>query len=148
MPLTSDPQASHDDSRRKALKALAFVAVGACVALVSSGRLASLSGAQSEGVASGSAAPTVEEGSSATYSRVKVRYFQMSATLPDISEEYYVLPNPANYSELLRSVLGVHPVLNTMMTSMLVLVDGAVASNTTTLKEGDEVDFIPSMSGG
>jgi len=145
--MASNPQGPADPSRRKALKALALVAAGGCIAIFGSGFLRSLLGYQGETSTSGP--PTIAQGQSAySYSRIRVRYFQMSSTLPGVSEEYFVLPNPANYGELLHSVVAAHPVLAKMVPSMLVLVDGAIAKGGTALKEGDEVDFIPAISGG
>jgi len=72
----------------------------------------------------------------------------MSATLPGVTQEYFVLPSPATYSRLLNVVVVAHPVLSSMMSSMLVLVDGVVAKSDTSLQDGDEVDFIPAMAGG
>jgi len=145
--MASNPPGPADPSRRKALKALALVAAGGCVAIFGSGFLTSVLGYQGEASTSGS--PTIVQGQSAnSYSRIKVRYFQMSSTLPGVSEEYFVLSNPANYGELLHAVVAAHPVLATMVPSMLVLVDGAIAKAGSALKEGDEVDFIPAISGG
>jgi len=93
-------------------------------------------------------AAVADRGTQTTYSKIKVRYFQMSAALPGVSEEYFTLPSPADYRELSDAVLVAHPTLSSMMSNMLVLVDGVVARDTTPLKDGDEVDFIPATAGG
>jgi len=82
------------------------------------------------------------------YARVKVRYFQMSSTLPGVTVEYFVLSSPASYSELRAAAIASHPALASMMPKMTVLVDGVVAKSDTPLQNGDEVDFIPTMAGG
>lgn len=141
-----------DPSRRKALKVLSAIAIGGCIVFLGSGLLpASRSGltGQTQSKAYASAASTVSaRGNQAKYLRVKVRYFQMSSTLPGISEEYFVLPDPANYGDLLHTVTAAHPVLATMLPSMLILVDGVVAKGEMQMRDGDEADFIPVMSGG
>jgi len=148
-PNASDPP---DPSRRRALKAMAVVAIGGCVALLSSG-LVSLptinSGSQNQGTTSESEFSTqASAGGQSASTRVKVRYFQMSAALPGVTQEYFVLPTPATYGGLLNAVVAAHPALASMMSSMLVLVDGLVAKSDTPLQNGDEVDFIPAMVGG
>ena len=72
----------------------------------------------------------------------------MSAALPGVTQEYFVLPSPATYSGLRSAVIAAHPALTSMMTSMLVLVNGLVAKGDMPLQDGDEVDFIPTMAGG
>jgi molybdopterin converting factor small subunit len=72
----------------------------------------------------------------------------MSAALPGVTQEYFVLPTPATYGGLLNAVVAAHPALASMMSSMMVLVDGLVAKSDTPLQNGDEVDFIPAMAGG
>jgi len=145
--MASNPQGPADPSRRKLLKTLVMVAAGGCVAILGSGLLRSVPSYQSDAPASAFSTVTRAQ-DTGSYSRIKVRYFQMSSTLPGISEEYFIIPNPVTYGQLLSAVVAAHPVLATMMSSMLVLVDGAVAKAGTALKEGDEVDFIPAMSGG
>jgi len=150
--LKPNPSDIPDPPRRRALKAMAVVAVGGCVALLGAG-LFSLSRVNPE---SQSNSTTLEsqvstqgsvEGQN-TYARVKVKYFQMSAALPEVTQEYFVLPSPATYSALCNAVTAAHPALASMMSSMLVLVDGVVAKTNTPLQDGDEVDFIPTMAGG
>jgi molybdopterin converting factor small subunit len=89
-----------------------------------------------------------EAASGSTFVRIKVRYFQMSDALPGVNQEYYVLPSPAHYPGLLTAVISSHPVLSGMMPNMLVLAEGIVAGSNTLLRDGDEVDFIPTVSGG
>ena len=131
---------------------MAVVAIGGCAALLGSGLLSLPRidpGSQSQATKSESQVST--QGTArgqTTFTRVKVRYFQMSATLPGVTQEYFVLPSPATYSRLLNVVVVAHPVLSSMMSSMLVLVDGVVAKSDTSLQDGDEVDFIPAMAGG
>jgi molybdopterin converting factor small subunit len=146
-----DPAGPPDPSRRRALKALAVIAVGGCVALLASYFLSGSSGVshQNQTTTTQTTASSGESGSGqTTYSKIKVRYFQMSSTLPGTTEDYFVLPNPATYGDLQRVVIATHPQIAAMMPSMLVLIDGVVAKNDMALGEGDEVDYVPTMSGG
>jgi molybdopterin converting factor small subunit len=131
---------------------MAVVAVGGCAALLGAGLLSLprvAPGGQSQSTTLESQVSTQgsAEGQNA-YTRVKVRYFQMSAALPGVTQEYFVLPSPATYSGLRNAVIAAHPALASMMSSMLVLVDGVVAKSDTPLQDGDEVDFVPTMAGG
>ena len=132
------------------LKSLGIVAVGGCLALIGLGVLTRarpnpgiVGNPQTQQVAG-----QMASGSDVTYSRVKVRYFQMSDVLDGLTEEYFSLQNPASYGDLLIAVVAAHPPLSSMMASMLVLVDGVVAKRGASLEDGDEVDFIPAISGG
>jgi len=79
--------------------------------------------------------------------KVKVMYFQMPLTV-NVSEEYFVLPGPANFRDLLSNVLEKHPALSPMIPTMMILIDGVPAAPGTALGNGDEVDFIPALAGG
>jgi len=134
------------------LKALAVVAVGGGIALLGSGlflnsKSTTVSSAQTRTPTLASETGGVTGGDGA-YTKVKVRYFQMSSTLPGLSQEYFALPSPTNFGELLQAVISSHPVLSSMMPSMLILVDGVVPKSDTVLNDGDEVDFIPAIGGG
>ncbi len=148
-------------SRRELLRLLALSAIGAGI-VVGAPRLAgaalparkadprSSPGAASAAAAIGSTSstPATYQGvSSSPENRVKVMYFQMSGLLA-IKEEYFVLQRPAYYRDLLADVLEKHPVLSPRMQSMMVLVDGVLAQPGTALRDGDEVDFIPTVAGG
>ena len=79
--------------------------------------------------------------------KVKVMYFQMPLTV-SVSEEYFVLPGPAYFRDLLSNVLEKHPALSPMIPTMMILIDGVPAAPGTALGNGDEVDFIPALAGG
>jgi len=66
----------------------------------------------------------------------------------DTSEEYFVLQSPATLRDLLSNVAERHPTLIGMMASMQILINGVPAQFNTGLKDGDEVDFIPLVTGG
>jgi molybdopterin converting factor small subunit len=79
---------------------------------------------------------------------VKVVYLLMAQYI-ETGEEYFTLPSPATVSNLLGDVLGKHPALSEMMTSMQILINGSPAINLrANLKDGDEVDFLPVVAGG
>jgi molybdopterin converting factor small subunit len=134
------------------LQALAFATVGAAVAVLSSGVFSSASTPAQTGE-SGRTASLVSTASTPTASvsgstaQVKVVYFQMPNAL-SVKQEYYVVQSPATYGRLLSDAIERHPVLAGMMSNMMVLVDGVPARPDTPLSDGDEVDFIPTMSGG
>jgi molybdopterin converting factor small subunit len=79
--------------------------------------------------------------------RIKAMYFQMPLAV-DTKEEYFVLHGPAYFRDLLTNVVGEHPLLSSMIPTMMILIDGILAQPGTQLKDGDEVDFIPAVAGG
>ena len=74
-------------------------------------------------------------------------YFQMPLVVSS-SEEYFTLQTPAVYSDLLTAVLQEHPAISPMLPSMMILIDGVPAQPGSSLRNGDEVDFIPAVAGG
>jgi len=138
-----------DQSKRKALRAIGVVVAAGGIAVLGSSLLRPVALASGQASTQTTATSVGTDGkSSVTYSRIKVMYFQMPSTVTGTKEEYYVLPDPSDYSVLLRAILAAHPALDRMLPTMLVLVDGLVADSGTPLANGDEVDFIPSMVGG
>jgi molybdopterin converting factor small subunit len=160
-------------TRRELLRLVAFSAVGAAVVIAGHG-LVEASSSKSEAAqssaspaSSGAAAkqtsalslaaalPAAEVASPASSApqpssgtaKVKVMYFQMPLAV-DTTEEYFTLPSPATYADLLPLVVGAHPAISPMIPTMMVLVDGLVAQPSTPLRDGDEVDFIPAVAGG
>lgn len=140
-------------SRRQVLRWIALTAVGAGVVLTA-GWLAknaappARSGASSV-QASGYTTPTSANtgaGNVSTTLRVKVMYFQMPQL--GAKQEYFALESPAYFRDLLDDVETKHPSLSSMIPTMLVLIDGVKAQPSTLLKEGDEIDFIPTVAGG
>jgi hypothetical protein len=79
--------------------------------------------------------------------KVKAVYFQMPLVI-GTKEDYFTLPVPAHYADLLAVVVEKHAAISPMMPSMLVLIDGVPAAPATLLRDGDEVDFIPAVAGG
>lgn len=150
--LTQNPSEPPDPSRRRALKVIVFIAIGGCVALLASGLLPlPASDPESQKQANMSESQVSTQGSASSQSadvRVKVRYYGMSAALPELTQEYFVLPSPATYSGLRNAVVAAHPALAPMMSSMLALLGGLVAQSDMPLKDGDEVDYIPATAGG
>jgi len=78
---------------------------------------------------------------------VKVVYIQMAQYI-STSEEYFVLPNPATVQDLLGNMVQRHPLISSMMRSMWVMINGAPSRLDDFLKDGDEVDFLPLVTGG
>jgi molybdopterin converting factor small subunit len=132
---------------------MAFAVAGCGLALLGAGLSQRLEPTNHNGNASQEAVVLTSSrgttvGGMTTYARIKVKYFQMSSTLPGVSQEYYVLQNPATFGELLDAVIESHPILSGMRPNMLILLDGEVAENDTVLRDGDEIDFIPAIAGG
>lgn len=65
-----------------------------------------------------------------------------------VKEEYFVLQTPAYFSDLLAQVTQKHPTMSPMIPTMMILIDGVPASKSASLRNGDEVDFIPAVAGG
>jgi len=147
-------------SRRQLLRLFAYSALGAGLVLgarsLAGSAFSATASTQSTSTTSSSSATTtlavsragsVQPSSSSADVRVKVMYFQMPLVV-EAEKEYFVLPNPAHYSDLLEKVLQEHQALSPMMPGMMVLIDGVLAKPGTTLSDGDEVDFIPAVAGG
>ncbi len=82
-----------------------------------------------------------------SFLKVKVNYLLMAQYI-DTSQEYFVLQNPATLLNLLSDVANRHPTITGMIASMQILINGVTAQFSSTLKDGDEVDFIPLVTGG
>ena len=150
--MSPDTTGPANPSRRRAIRLLALCTAGAGLALVGADAIFSSKpgGSISSQTSVLTAAPTTRAAGQAQSAnlRVKVRYFQMAGALPGVQQEFFVLERPARFGQLLEEVVGEHPVIAGMMPTMLVLVDGLVAEADTPLDDGDEVDFIPTVSGG
>ena len=134
------------------LKLLAFAAIGGGIALLSSGFLFNAPKAtsgedQQKSVSTLLTSSTYAIGTNSASAKVKAVYFQMTSYF-DTKEEYFVLRGPATLGQLMSDVVAKHPVISGMVPSMMVLVDGRPANSGTPLNDGDEVDFIPTISGG
>ena len=90
--------------------------------------------------------------SSAGFSLVKVKVvYNLMARYFDTDEEYFVLQSPALLRDLLNDITQKHLSLSPMIgdhPTMLILVNGVPSQPTVTLKDGDQVDFIPLFDGG
>ena len=91
--------------------------------------------------------PTLATSVANSYLQVKVRYLLMARYI-NISQEYFVLQTPATLLNLLSDVSNKHPTIAGMIASMQILINGAPAQFNSILKDGDEVDFIPLVTGG
>jgi len=79
--------------------------------------------------------------------RVKIVYFQMQQSV-NAAQEYYELEGRPRVSDLMNVADHRHPALTEMSSHMLILIEGVPADGSTTLRDGDEVDLIPTMVGG
>jgi len=71
----------------------------------------------------------------------------MSQDVP-VTQDTFVVQSPAQYSDLLGAVETRYPKISTMVPTMMALVDGVPVRTTTPLRDGDEVDFVPTIVGG
>jgi len=91
---------------------------------------------------------TVSNSTRTSLLAVKAVYLQM-APYVSLGDEYFVLQSPAYLRNLLDAVILRHPAISPqMMATMLILIDGAPAKASASLKDGNEVDFIPLVAGG
>jgi len=94
-----------------------------------------------------SADAKTQTNSRASLLTVKV-YYTMMAQYTDMEEEVFVLQSPAAIQELINTVIVRHPSMAEMMNTMLILLNGVAAKSTTSLNNGDTVQFIPLSAGG
>ena len=79
---------------------------------------------------------------------IKVLFFASCRELVGNSEMSLSLPDHSSVSDLLARLGQVHPRLREMEGSLMVSVNQAYVDRTRQLNEGDEVAFIPPVSGG
>ena len=123
-----------DNSRRKVLRWLALAGIAGGIAVVGLGSLAK-------------AQTPVAAVVSPQSLRVKVVYFQMSQSI-SVGQEYFELQAPAHVSDLMTAAVQRHPSLVGMEKGMLILAEGVPSNGATVLRDGDEVDLIPTLVGG
>jgi len=78
---------------------------------------------------------------------VKV-YYSMMAEYVNLKEEDFVLQSPAALQNLIDTCIVRHPSFESMVTTMMILLDGAPSKPSASLKDGDTVQFIPLTAGG
>ena len=121
-----------DAQRRSVLRWLILAGVGGGLAVLGLGSLAR--------------AQSVAAGPTATL-RAKVVYFQMSQQV-NVAQEYFEVQSPGSVGDLMMIATQRHPSLSGMEKQMMILVDGRPANASTPLKDGDDVDLIPTFAGG
>jgi len=135
-------------SRRRFLRWIVATAVGAGAVLTAGSLAKTASTMLSDGrPGSASAGSNIVKNAAVSLLTVKVIYFLMAHYVSS-SEEYFVLQSPAVLRDLLNDVVKRHPSLAPMMATMEILKDGATVKLDSTLRDGDEVDFIPTVAGG
>jgi len=135
-------------SRRRFLRWLAVSALGAGVILTAEG-LAKTNSEMLSDKSPGSTSPgkNIVENAAVSLLTIKVVYFLMAKYVSS-GEEYFVLQSPALLRDLLNDVVRRHPSLAPMMGTMEILRDGAPVKPNSVLRDEDEVDFIPTITGG
>jgi molybdopterin converting factor small subunit len=88
-----------------------------------------------------------ESSNRASLITIKV-YYSMMAEYTNLEEEDFVLQAPAEIQGLINTVVVRHPSMATMMSAMLILLNGIPSKPTVTLTNGDVVQFIPMAAGG
>ena len=139
------------ESRRGFLRWLVYSAVGAGFFLAAGSLTELVSGGVSEQHSEKTFPSTIlvnaTSNSDRSFISIKVVYMQMVQYV-NASDEYFVLQDPATVRDLLGSVVQRHPMLSSMMGSMWIMINGAPSRLGDFLKDGDEVDFLPLMTGG
>ena len=141
-----------DQSKRKLLRLIVLAGVGGAVAVLLLGSSVRNTSNLTYQSTQSQELTTSQLGTATSYAnrgsmKVNVRFFQMSQVIP-VTQEYFVIQSPAQYSDLLSAVESKYPVIAGMILNMLVLVDGIPAKPGTPLQDGVEVDFIPAIAGG
>ncbi len=79
---------------------------------------------------------------------IRIRYFASLRETTGQSEEALILPEGATVAALREILLARYPRLQTVIERALCAVNHQYVSLETTLREGDEVVFIPPVGGG
>jgi molybdopterin converting factor small subunit len=134
-------------SRRTFLRCAFAAAIGAGLFLVADDltRAPLVQGVKSLGLSSTSANDSTESRASLLTVRV---YYAMMAQYVSVSDEYFVLQNPVTLQDLMNTVVVRHPSMAQMIQTMLILLDGIPAKPAVSLKDGDNIQFIPVSAGG
>jgi len=132
-------------TRRGFLKLAGSIAVGASVLLLSDGLLTT--GSLWEDVTSISAAANGQADNVASLITVKV-YYSMMTQYIESSEEEFVLQSPATIQNLIATCIVRHPSVAQMIGTMMILLNGVPSKPSSSLSDGDTVQFIPLSGGG
>jgi len=138
------------ETRRSFLRLLTYSVVGTLLSLSTDGlsRAIAASVIEHDHSKSLGAAVTGEiDNSNISFASIRVVYLQMAQYI-NTHDEYFVLQNPVTVRDLMLNVAQRHSTLSLMMESMWVLVNGMPSRPDALLKDGDEVDFVPLVSGG
>jgi molybdopterin converting factor small subunit len=133
-------------SRRRLLRSAIFLSVagvGIILGLESAYTLttSSVSGSESNSTQ----AALIPSGSPIT---VTVTYVGMPLRITDTRKEDFTLRSPARFSDLLDMVVERHPLVSTMVPTMLISVNGVVERPEAVLTDGAEVALLPAVVGG
>ena len=79
---------------------------------------------------------------------VKVLFFASCRDIVGTGEDEMTLPAGATVAALVKQVVEAHPRFGEMAPSLMVSVNQEYVEGEGVLKEGDEVAFIPPVSGG
>lgn len=132
------------ESRRRFLKWATSIAIGAGILLITE-NLAKVSSLTQNELIRETANDSAN--SRASLLTVKVHYSMMIQYI-GLSDEYFVLQSPADIRDLLNTVVIRHPSMKQMVSTMLILLKGIPAKSDASLKDGDELQFIPLSAGG
>lgn len=80
--------------------------------------------------------------------KIRVRFFASLRDIVGRREVVLELPEGVTASELLQRFAGEHPRLQALLPSLLLAVNREYVESTQLLRDGDEVAFIPPVSGG
>ncbi|MBI5166825.1 MAG: molybdopterin converting factor subunit 1 [candidate division NC10 bacterium] len=80
--------------------------------------------------------------------KVRALYFSLGREAVGRRELVVEIPSGGTVAELWRSLVEEHPQLRNLSSSLMFAVNQEYVNPETPLKEGDEVAFIPPVSGG
>lgn len=80
--------------------------------------------------------------------RIRLRFFASLREIVGVTESALELPPAASAEDAFRSLAAAHPALAPRRASLSVAINRRYAPFETALKDGDEIVFIPPVSGG
>jgi hypothetical protein len=136
------------ESRRPFIRRAKSIAIGAGILLVADGLTKVTFLTQDErNPGTSSTVKNHSRNSRVSLLTVKV-YYSMMTQYAGMIEEYFVLQSPAIVRDLLNTVVLRHPSMAQMAPTMLILFNGIPAKPGASLRDGDELQFIPLYAGG
>jgi len=80
--------------------------------------------------------------------RVRVKLFAQLRDLAGVSDAICDVPDPATVTDVWQALIAAHPTLSPFASSVSSAVNAEYAKRQTVVRDGDEVAFLPPVSGG